>query len=136
MNPHLKLAYEHGVRTALQEAGITKTAEGFGAEVTLGDLVGKHTPESRESSRALHQWGYGLPAFLGGGIGTMLAAAALTKGRNIGPRARENLVMNTGVLGGLGSGILGGLAGTEASMEKDPALMRYLRGTRRAVGLE
>ena len=27
MNQHLKLAYDHGVQRALQEAGITKTAE-------------------------------------------------------------------------------------------------------------
>ena len=47
MNQHLKLAYEHGVQVALEEAGITKTAAGISG--FIDDLLGKGARKSRDS---------------------------------------------------------------------------------------
>lgn len=139
MNDFLKTAYDYGVHQALSDAGIIKTAEGFGAEATYGDVIGKHTPESRELSRGLHT---GIGTALGGFGGAALGGAGLTGLAHLLSRGRikEPAFLALGGLGaglgGLTGAIAGAFKGTERSMEKDPAAMRYLRGARRAAGLE
>ena len=139
MNNHLKLAYDYGVHQALRDAGITKTAAGFGAEATYGDVIGKHTPATRQLSRGFHT---GLGAAFGGGIGAIAGGGGLaglgyllSRGRIKEPAFAALGVLGAGA-GGLGGTYAGALRGAETSMENDPAMMRYMRGARRAIGLE
>ena len=124
MNQHLKLAYDHGVQKALEDAGLTKTAEGFGAETTPHDLF--NDPASRSGDRTVKGLGgLGLGA-AGGALGGAALALLLKQ-----PHAIPALRSAGGLLGG-GYGLY---KGTEASMEDDPLLMRLARGTSRGVGL-
>ena len=138
MNEHLKLAYDHGVQQALVDAGLTKEAV-IGADATYGDLVGRHTPESRQLSRTLHGGlGAGIGGLAGAGLGGMGAvglANLLTRGK-VSPSMLQALGKAGATTGGIGGLYAGGLQGTELSMENDPALMRYLRAARRNIGLE
>jgi hypothetical protein len=99
MNQHLKLAYDHGVQKALDDAGITKTS---------GPRIEKFLKRfSRDPALA--------GAVIGGGGSAALIAPALVAEREltdpVGLYMNEGEALGKSMLGASGLGALGALIG-------------------------
>ena len=133
MNPHLKLAYEHGARTALQEAGIAKEAY-FGA-VPVGQAAAMMHHDHMMGQAAIAQargdyddplegMSAGKKALLSAlGAGIVGSAVGTGVGTYLDQKdsffPKMDLSPNLGTaIGGLGLGALAGL-GTYFSSRKD-----------------
>ena len=137
MNPHLKLAYDHGVQKALEDAGLTKAA---GENDTLTKILGAVpvygpalaslsgaalSPDGRGSSRGMFGAGGSALGQVGGVVGGGLAGglvgmplALIARVASKGRIRPEDVVAHTAGIGGAGGLFYGGYKGTGAGLEE------------------
>jgi hypothetical protein len=122
----LKLAYEAGVKLAMQEAGLVKEAllpEAALLGGGIGALGGGLSEDSSIGRGALRGAGAGLGAVGGAGMGTLLAHASKN------PKLKAALLA-AGVLGGGIAGGVGGHAAMRAAYPNQTGLSKLLEGSR------
>lgn len=137
MNPHLKLAYDHGVQQAFVDAGLVKESD-FGAAPRTMSEDFDEIPEGRLGSRLGH---IGAGALLGTGLGGLAGVAAIEAPLKYlsGVRDLRNLArpgIPAAIFGAMGA-LAGGVRGQLASQRGDDfsdKLLREIRSVPKTLG--